>query len=352
MALSTSRRNNPKWQLSLAARDASCKCPRMSFVWFLVCYLLSAFLPAENKWNFDCSTYVFNGIGQGDKIRSLANESDIHALLKEVDRVEDENVEETATKSSNRGSKTRSISNALPFAIKVGALINAAGEKGPCLMIIAIPNMPENEFHFEKINALSFTCEIGQIGYLYFCKTRCGTKEMWKHVFKNCIFPCIKKSNEHHNKKDKDGNLFRNFFSTDGEDIIISNAYENDLVELMEQIRIDYGRVVAGSTAIHNAFDRWVQFRLSKYFLKKWRLEGKVITNETLRLNLENSFKEFKLKYSNINYRLKESIIQGVITLVHVYEETMKPDQVRHAFLCCGQHFQPDAVAATVSFDK
>ena len=175
---------------------------------------------------------------------------------------------------------------------------------------------------------------------------------MWKHVFINCILPCVKKSNDHHNKNDKHGNLFRNFFSTDGEDIIISNAYENDLVELMEQIRIDYGRVGAGSTAIHNACDRWVQFRLSKHYLKKWRLKGKVITNETLRLNLEHAFNEFKSKYSNINYRLKESIIQGIITLVHVYEETMKPDQIRKAFLCCGQHCQPDAVGATVSFDK
>jgi hypothetical protein len=288
--------------LSTAARDVSCKCPRMSFVWYLVCYLLSAFLPAVNKWNFDCSTYVFTGIGQGDKICSLAPDSDLEAILKEIDT--EEEVSDTTHRSDNRGSKTRSISNDLPFAIKVGALINAGGEKGPAIMIISTPKMPEGEWHVEEVKGLGFTCEIGQVGYLYFSKTRCGTKSMWNDVFKRCILPTIKKSNDYHQTKDINGQFCRNFFSTDGEDIIISNAYEDEMVQLFRDLLIDYGRVGAGTTAIHNACDRWVQFKLSKYSLRKWRKEGKIIINDMLKQNLNEAFRLFRAKYPQVNYLL------------------------------------------------
>lgn len=53
----------------------------------------------------------------------------------------------------------------------------------------------------------------------------------------------------------------RNSFSTDGEDIIIARAHEDDLQHRFEDVLTEYGRVGAGSTAKHNACDRQLTFR-------------------------------------------------------------------------------------------
>ena len=45
--------------LNTAARLIACFCPRLSFAWFLVLYLISGLSPPMYKWNSDCSTYVF-----------------------------------------------------------------------------------------------------------------------------------------------------------------------------------------------------------------------------------------------------------------------------------------------------
>jgi hypothetical protein len=56
----------------------------------------------------------------------------------------------------------------------------------------------------------------------------------------------------------------RTFYSTDGEDIILSNIFNESLRSEFHELGIDYGRVGAGTTGIHNASDRQLVFRETK----------------------------------------------------------------------------------------
>jgi hypothetical protein len=51
-----------------AARDNACKCPFMSFVWYVVCEALSSKLPATHKRNADATTYEFTSREANGKV--------------------------------------------------------------------------------------------------------------------------------------------------------------------------------------------------------------------------------------------------------------------------------------------
>jgi hypothetical protein len=71
------------------ARLSACMCPRMSYMWYLICWTLSRTLPGVLKWNADASTYVFEAKGKGDTICSLAKDSDLRRLLATIDAEND-----------------------------------------------------------------------------------------------------------------------------------------------------------------------------------------------------------------------------------------------------------------------
>ena len=99
-------------------------------------------------------------------------------LLENEDGVADGNDAPAMAKKARRNAKSQDIHTGLPFAIKVMQLCNAAGESGRACIIVAIKTMQSEDFFSFLVSGLSWTGEIGGSGYVYFCKTRCGTKEM------------------------------------------------------------------------------------------------------------------------------------------------------------------------------
>ncbi len=75
---------------------------------------------------------------------------------------------------------------------------------------------------------------------------------MWMQYFKEILVPTLQLSNETHKRQTTftDGTRMRIFFSSDGEDIVLSNIYEQELLDLFEMVPADYVRVGAGSTGI------------------------------------------------------------------------------------------------------
>lgn len=206
-----------KPDMSTDARDSACLCPRMSYAFFLVIYAISRFLAAVCKWNADASTYVFLPKGAGEKVCSLAADSDMEKLLDEIDAApEEEDGNEDLMGDVNQGdswngfktkrgkgrAKSKNLNNGLPFAIKVMQLACAAGECGPACVVIAVKSMPVNTFsaHY-GVQGLSWTSEIGSAGVIYFSKTRCGTREMWMDWFRKVCIPTLNKSRQAHNPK-------------------------------------------------------------------------------------------------------------------------------------------------------
>lgn len=152
---------------------------------------------------------------------------------------------------------------------------NAGGESGPVCVVIAVKQMPADAWFGVKVVGLSWVADIGGKGMIYFCKTRCGTKEMWADWFQKVAIATILKSNEAHYPDGiltTDGTTLMNHFSTDGEDIILSNIYTNEDVQTaFIKTNTSYSRVGAGTTGIHNACDRAYTFRETKAVVRKYR---------------------------------------------------------------------------------
>jgi hypothetical protein len=123
---------------------------------------------------------------------------------------------------------------------------SAFGEVSDFVAIISVGGLQENEWHVEKVIGLSYTCQFRSVGYIYFAHTRAGTKSMWNHYLKTIVVPTIAASNAFHSSNE---HCLRNMFSTDGEDIIIFNAYEGDIVDLFSLHSIDYCRAGANSSS-------------------------------------------------------------------------------------------------------
>ena len=134
-----------------ACKDASvkaCKCPLMSYMWYLICYTLSATLQACCKWNADASTFVFDYAATCGKyhkktIRLMHTE--------EYEYISDDSVR---VKATQKGKSKSSTSDRLPFAIKVMHMINASGETAPFVVILALKCMSDEEWHVEEVLGL------------------------------------------------------------------------------------------------------------------------------------------------------------------------------------------------------
>lgn len=123
------------------AREKSCKCPLMSLQWFYVCMAISNGLPAHRKWNIDASSFV---IQKEKKKVCVVDESKYTHI--ELDK-EFEGVK------PQKEAKSKNVTSSLPFGIKWMNLINAAGENGEFVGVIAVKEMKDDEFHYEKVRS-------------------------------------------------------------------------------------------------------------------------------------------------------------------------------------------------------
>lgn len=324
------------------AQIDACKDPYMSYHWYMICYALSAFLYACQKWNIDATTYVFQPKGKGAKAIKLLNEGDYS-----ID-IEDKIVLKNEIKSTLQGSK-------LPFAIKNMMMISAAGEAGEFVLVVAIKEMGVDDWFAVEVIGMSISVTVGTKGTLYFCHTRCGTVLMWKDYFTRVVIPTIILSNAYHLAKDDEGNPQRNFLSSDGEDIILRNAYDPAIRLQFVEARIDYGRVGAGTTRIHNACDRQFTFRDCHKEVKRVQANSVDVSNSILERNVRTAFQMLREKYPTISIGSGHinNIVEGILVIVYVYQKIHNPIQAMRAFKVSGQHCEADPITgSTVSFEK
>ena len=333
-----------KSQAVTKARVDACKCPMMSYVWYLICVALGNDLPSHRKWNADATTFVFEPCGSGGKTVRLADEEE----YKYVDNYE------VVLKHPQPG-KCKTKSCRLGFAIKVMQMINAAGENSEFVCIIAVKQMPPETWHVEVVPGLSMDSHIGAKGYLYFTHTRCGTAGMWRDYFLRVVIPSIRQSNNFYDScETSDDFPKRNFFSTDGEDIVISNAYDESLADEFEAAGIDYGRVGASTTAIHNACDRQVLYREAKKKVRKVLSSQVDFSNISLEACLKRSFNSMLTLFPSVSItaEARATLIEGLCCLSHVFGVVMNSTMVRRGFTCCGQDCPKDENGSTVDFHK
>lgn len=342
------------------ARESACLCPYMSYAWYIVCLALSNKMPSTNKWNADGSTYVFHPATTGERCVRLCRDDEIAHAKEENTRIAAADLPENPSISSGRkamlarGGAMTNTSNHLPFAIKVMHMCSAAGECSAFVAVLSVTNFEKEQWHVEEVVGLSHTRPL-ETGYLYFSKNRCGTEEMWKHYFLNVVIATIKKSCDLRTRALLSSTeVGRSFFSTDGEAIIMKNAYKDDVRQAFDICKIDYGRVGAATTAIHNACDRAHTFRDTKITVRKLLKDDRPNRNTALKIYLQLAFDTMKKKFPStlISAQYVKLNISGLMVLVDAYQSTMTPQKIRWGFSVCGQDCPPDKNGSTIDFVK
>lgn len=164
-------------QVLTDARRKACECIRTSYIWGCLLLAYSGHLRAEYKWNADATTIVVSESLTGSLVCAIKREDDASPVA------------------------SSSIPDNLNILVKWFGLNNAGGESGPLVLVFAVPSMTEGTFFVVEVLGLASTSFVGDGGFVYFCKTRGGTPEMWTHYYLNVTVPTIKRSNSLHNFK-------------------------------------------------------------------------------------------------------------------------------------------------------
>lgn len=329
---------------NVASTDARVKAtgdPFMSYAWYIVNLAYSAHLPGTNKWNADGTTFTLCPKGKVNEVVRLSMEDEHYYLLGEEDK---------SKKAIKYSGQARRLEGAgFDFAIKIMHLCNAAGRMGPIVAIIAIDGLEADEFHHEKVYEFSNTDAMNQFGYVYFTATRAGNKAMWKHYLQNILVDVITSEGNTH-----DTHSLGYFVSTDSEDIIISQAFEDTVSKSLVDNQIAYARIGASLTSIHQASDRQRTFLETKRFVKNAHKSSQKFPGSnhfTTRKNLAAAFLNLQTKYPNASVpnEIECKMINALVTIGEAFKHVAKPQMIRDGFIICGQHVAGGSISTSSS---
>ena len=114
----------------------------------------------------------------------------------------------------------------------------------------------------------------------------------------------------------------------------MKNAYKNDVLKAFDDANVDYGRVGAGSTGIHNACDRMLIFRDTKAAIRIAESKRVDYSNHLLERYLRNAMNNFKSLFPHVSFSpdFINKNIMGLSKLVYVFQKTMTPQKISEGF--------------------
>ena len=197
-------------------RTLRMSCPRGCYASYILYYAYHGYSPSWSIFTEDAMTCVFESLRSGQKVCRLVKESEFEQYMKLVEHQEVEGalfnaagypIDANGIVVCNLKLPTHARHSEqhlhLSFAIKMLWVFSGSGDNGPCTLCYAIPSMPEGEFLCVKVVGLSWTGEMGAIGYVYFSKTR-STLEVamdWKLNVRNAFIARSNIVNKIHEKK-------------------------------------------------------------------------------------------------------------------------------------------------------
>lgn len=160
------------------ARDKAERSFRCTYKFACLLFAFAADKHAEHKWNADATTFEYKPSGANDYALVLGDDVDKRAEVISV-----------------------AYPNGLSAFIKQVQLGNAAGETGPLVAIVAVPNMPEGTFFVERIAGFTNEMGVGSEGFLYACSSRAGNDELWDDWLQHVVVPSIVQAQEKYQLK-------------------------------------------------------------------------------------------------------------------------------------------------------
>eukprot|EP01038_Epipyxis_sp_PR26KG_P014706 gene14706-19764_t len=283
------------------ARLTAMSCIRLIYITAVLVWALARFLPKECKWNADCTTFICSANRTGQLVVVFRD----------------------------KGCPPRQVTShlgggELNLLIKYFLIGNASGHLGDPCFIIAIDDMPVDEFYSEFVVGVANNDRIGQAGWIYFCKTKGGNAAMWKHWFKHVCIPTIQSASDLFALRDPNGDKYRNFLSTDGEACILNEAFDPEILQLFKDACIDYMKLGPSATKIEQPADAADIFKDGKKGVAKTSEKGLKIYNNLLRLNMNAFMGRFALAFPTVvlTAAFKEKINYSLEVITHTLRQS------------------------------
>lgn len=165
-----------KPQMQSIARFKACSDPRMSYAMWIMLKACTSSLPPNLIWNWDATQFICKRSGSGKMVCVIENRD----RSKPVTKIGDD---------------------PLDIAIKWMHMGSANGQAVPLVLLVAVPDMKDEEFHYFAIPGLTYGVDIDAIGYLAFCKTRVGNSNFFRWFVSTIAIPAVVASRNRHESK-------------------------------------------------------------------------------------------------------------------------------------------------------
>lgn len=282
----------------------------------------------ELKWNFDCTAIIIR----------LFNTNLMRCVVRPRGQV-DSKVEALKCECG------------LPLVIKVPTLGSASGELGRLHAIIAVPTMADGVFF--KASVDGFVVASGpnsRSGVLYLCKSRAGNAALWRDIFLTFIIPTIASAAEHF--KDQavhaDGSPMEPFLHSDGESIIMREAFSEDVMAALDGANINYLKGGPSHTSKTQDLDCGHLFDSLKAGLHAIENDPTaVVTDAAIRKSLEEAFKLFHTQFHlDLGSEMKKKIIYGLECVVYSTQRHWTAHKMKQSSVVVGLHVENENVEA------
>lgn len=158
------------------ARVTACSDLRMFLSMFVMLKSFTGHLNPYLIWNFDGTQFVCKDSGADSLVCYVLDKN-------------------------NRAPVTSEAADSLPMAIKWLHGCSAAGEAIPLVLLVAIPEMGQDDFFWSRVPGLQNTAAVGGFGYLAFTKTRAGNGKFFKWFLETVAIPTVVDCRDHHELK-------------------------------------------------------------------------------------------------------------------------------------------------------
>lgn len=235
----------------------------------------------------------------------------------------------------NRQVTSVDASGELNLLVKFFALGNAAGNTGDPVLIVAISEMPEGEFFVLWVVGVTNSTMLGTGGWLYCCKTKCGTPSMWRHWYKHV---CIATLSKVQCGEDEYGVPRRKVLATDGEACIMHEASDEEVMEEFHENDIDYLKLPPSTSNTWQAWDTGDVFRSVKAGIRKCVKDNVYTEDDVLRKSLASYFMQFKAEFPKVNITAKymEKIVYSIMLIVYNLKQFLLSHHVKISFIRAG----------------
>ena len=233
---------------------------------------------------------------------------------------------------------------------------NAGGETAPMLLVVAIKEMPEEEFEVYTIDGLRCTASVGETGYVAFCKTRGGCSKLWRWFFVEFVLVFVKKLRKTYDFKNADGTPMRTFVYLDGEACILKEIFDPKVLELVEECGVDAGKGIESGSGYSQSSDVASTFRNCKTGLKTICRRSINIHCDVIFDSATKAFKSLQEKYHIVlSAKFRAKVIDGMMRISYCVSNYMTPRSISKGFHDAGQYLTEEEIKkenATISFSK